>query len=141
MPKKTKSPSLGCARVILVNALGQMLVNEDYTTKARSPSKTKWIFPGGKLDVGESHLTAAKRELFEETGVQLPTDLEAVGVATYKEHSRCTVDTKLFVYHLQHTPATTPQRDEVHRCVWLSRADITELAKDKRTTRFRARCK
>ena len=56
MPQKTKSPSLGCARVILVNALGQMLVNEDYTTKARSPSKTKWIFPGGKLEPGETHL-------------------------------------------------------------------------------------
>jgi 8-oxo-dGTP pyrophosphatase MutT (NUDIX family) len=37
-------------------------------------------------------IEAAKRELFEETGVQLPTDLEPVGVATYKEHSRCTRD-------------------------------------------------
>jgi 8-oxo-dGTP pyrophosphatase MutT (NUDIX family) len=46
-----------------------MLVNEDYTTKARTASKTKWIFPGGKHDSGETHLDAAKRELFEETGV------------------------------------------------------------------------
>ncbi len=41
MPKKQRT-SLGCSRVILVNALGQLLVNEDYTTKARP--RTDWKF-------------------------------------------------------------------------------------------------
>lgn len=62
MPKKSKSPSLGCARVILVNAIGHMLVNEDYTTKARPATKTKWIFPGGKLERGETHLLTKKQK-------------------------------------------------------------------------------
>lgn len=33
------------------------------------PDRGMWGFPGGKLNDGESTLSAAKRELFEETGV------------------------------------------------------------------------
>jgi 8-oxo-dGTP pyrophosphatase MutT (NUDIX family) len=39
---------------------------------------SRWITPGGGVDPGESHLEAARRELFEETGRELPIDEDPV---------------------------------------------------------------
>jgi 8-oxo-dGTP pyrophosphatase MutT (NUDIX family) len=39
---------------------------------------SRWITPGGGVDPGESHLDAAHRELFEETGRQFPISPEPV---------------------------------------------------------------
>lgn len=36
-----------------------------------SPSVESWGFPGGALELGESPLTCAKRELIEETGLKV----------------------------------------------------------------------
>ncbi len=36
-------------------------------------SHKKWVFPGGKVDKRESLIEAAKRELFEESGVATET--------------------------------------------------------------------
>lgn len=49
-------------------------------------STSQWCIPGGHVDPGESFLEAAVRELFEETGIEIPEDLliEA-GVAKGKD--------------------------------------------------------
>ena len=39
---------------------------------------SRWITPGGGVDPGESHIEAAHRELFEETGRQIPVIAEPV---------------------------------------------------------------
>jgi ADP-ribose pyrophosphatase YjhB (NUDIX family) len=41
--------------------------------RGKAPSRGLWAFPGGSIDLGEPLLTAAHRELAEETGVAAET--------------------------------------------------------------------
>lgn len=73
------------ARVILTNELGEhFLINTHWDPGTGLPPR--WLTPGGGIDVGESPLEAAVRELREETGIRVePSDLgEAVKVIEFK---------------------------------------------------------
>lgn len=45
--------------------------------RGKEPNKGMWSLPGGKIEPGEKSLAAAKRELFEETGLGSELDLES----------------------------------------------------------------
>ncbi len=53
------------ARILLVDGAGRALLFR-FVTDDRPPF---WCTPGGALDPGESYAAAARRELFEETGI------------------------------------------------------------------------
>lgn len=55
------------ARILLVDDLGRVLLFR-FVVGDRAPF---WVTPGGAVDPGESYDAAAKRELFEETGLTL----------------------------------------------------------------------
>lgn len=52
---------------------------------ARDPQRGRvvWVTPGGGVEVGEDHLKAAQRELFEETGL---TGIELAGPIWRRSH-------------------------------------------------------
>lgn len=54
------------ARILLVDAEGRLLMFRFDTGDERPPF---WCTPGGAVDPGESYEDAARRELFEETGI------------------------------------------------------------------------
>ncbi len=58
------------SRVVLLDGDDRVLL---FLTVAPDSSGTaRWITPGGGAEPGETHSAAARRELFEETGLDLP---------------------------------------------------------------------
>jgi 8-oxo-dGTP pyrophosphatase MutT (NUDIX family) len=53
------------ARAVILSADQQILL-----VRFEFPAGTRWALPGGGLDPGEDHLTALRRELDEELGLQ-----------------------------------------------------------------------
>lgn len=64
MSARTPRPA---ARILLTDPAGRVLLFR-FTPDDRPPF---WCTPGGALDPGESYPDAARRELFEETGLDL----------------------------------------------------------------------
>jgi 8-oxo-dGTP pyrophosphatase MutT (NUDIX family) len=55
------------SRILVFDERDRVLL---FLTKGFVPTqRTRWITPGGGVEPGESHAEAAKRELFEETGL------------------------------------------------------------------------
>jgi 8-oxo-dGTP pyrophosphatase MutT (NUDIX family) len=70
------------ARVVLLNASAEVLLlsASDPYDHAKAPW---WEIPGGGIDAGESSEDAARRELFEETGITTAT----IGPCVWTQHS------------------------------------------------------
>lgn len=60
-------------RVFLYSKLGTLLMMHT-RSDAETGLPPRWITPGGGIDFGESPKAAAKRELFEETGLDVTED-------------------------------------------------------------------
>lgn len=65
-PRSPVDPRLA-ARVVLLSPTGRILL-----LRHRGPRAPFWATPGGGLEPGESFQDAARRELHEETGLELP---------------------------------------------------------------------
>lgn len=57
------------SRVLVFDREGRTLLF--LTTAPDSSGIARWLTPGGGVDPGESHAAAARRELFEETGLDV----------------------------------------------------------------------
>lgn len=55
------------AVVVLISACGKLL----FVQRGAEPQIGKWCFPGGYVDRGEEVETAARREVLEETGLEI----------------------------------------------------------------------
>ena len=49
--------------------------------RAGAPAKGLWTLPGGRVEVGETLVAAVKREVLEETAL----DIDVIGLAGYRE--------------------------------------------------------
>ena len=68
-----KSPMAGVGAIV-VGAKGVLLVKRD-----KEPGRGLWSLPGGVIEIGETHRDAIKREVLEETGIEIEL-LDLIGV-------------------------------------------------------------
>ena len=62
-----------CVGVMLLDARGRVFVGERAGGEGAAPVEKAWQMPQGGIDPGETPLVAARRELWEETGVRSAT--------------------------------------------------------------------
>jgi phosphatase NudJ len=97
----------------VVHAQGKFLVVEESIN-----GKALWNQPAGHLEANETLLQAAKRELWEETGIH----------AEPQHFIRCISGLRpiaprscaSFAVELSEMCATEPQDDDIDRCLWVT---------------------
>lgn len=82
--------------------------------RAMRPRKGTWVFPGGYVDAGESVDDAARREVFEETGLTVRLE-RLIGV-----YSRAGDETVLIVYAGEVVGGELTAGDEEQEAAWFS---------------------
>ena len=124
-------------RAILTNELGQILLHE------RTDFKGTWSFPGGMAEYGESIEQCMRREVMEETGIEV-LDFEVVGSASnpvFESFSYPNEDkVQLFalVFWIKHWAfAAEPQPDETLAIRFFDLSDLPPMRPNElRTLRF-----
>lgn len=117
------------ARILLVDAAGRTLLFRFTPADGRAPF---WCTPGGALDPGETYPAAARRELFEEVGIDRDCGPEiarrTVDFLTI-ERVEVTADERWFrvdVDHCEVNPAghTALERRVMQTWRWFTPADL-----------------
>lgn len=80
--------SIGVGVGVMLLKEGKVLLGKRHTDPAKADSALHgagtWTMPGGKLHFGESFEDGARREVEEETGIQInPQSLELISIKNY----------------------------------------------------------
>jgi len=110
---------------ILVSPSRKVLLIE----RGREPFKGTWALPGGFIDMDESLETACKRELEEETGIQIQElkQFKAYGDVNRDPRHR-TISVVFYAY--ADTEIGPKAGDDAVNACWFPLADLPELAFD-----------
>ena len=66
-------------RTKYVKCAGAIVINDNYEVAIVNQNHDSWSLPKGHIDPGESKIDAAKRELYEETGIKNATLIKYIG--------------------------------------------------------------
>lgn len=116
------------ARILLLDDQHRVLLFR-FEVKDRAPF---WVTPGGAVDPGESYAAAARRELFEETGLDLPCGEELhqrTAEFVTIEGVPATADERYFLVRAGTCAVDTANHTELERQVmrewrWFTRDEI-----------------
>ncbi|MFD3229957.1 NUDIX hydrolase [Rahnella aceris] len=102
----------------IVQAQGKFLVVEETIH-----GKVTWNQPAGHLEANETLVSAAKRELYEETGIQAEPQF-FLGLHQWQAPDDTPFLRFAFVIDLPEMLETAPQDDDIDQCRWVSAEEI-----------------
>jgi 8-oxo-dGTP diphosphatase len=111
----------------VVRAAGAVLVDGDRVALVHRPRYDDWTLPKGKHQPGEDDITAARREVLEETGFQGRVERD-LGVVRYTVEKHGAVLPKVVRYYVMRvgSGAFAPN-DEVDELRWVTREQAVQL--------------
>jgi ADP-ribose pyrophosphatase len=87
----------------------------------------KWIFPGGKLEMGETLEAAARREVLEETGCQFETTSQIGAYVSYDPHTDFEKEVVLVYYFGRYVSGKPIVGEGVTETSWFSPDEIETM--------------
>lgn len=108
-----------CVSAWIVNARGEYLLTRRHPNKSHP---LKWECTGGCVRAGEDSLSAAVREVWEETGVRLSPEGGRRILRLRRDARRDFYDVWLF--YISFDPPLRLQADEVVGAKWVSRMEL-----------------
>lgn len=102
----------------IVHSLDKYLVVEETIN-----GKALWNQPAGHLEADETLVQAARRELYEETGIEA-TPQHFIRMHQWIAPDRTPFLRFLFAIELDEMCATEPHDSDIDRCLWVSAEEI-----------------
>jgi 8-oxo-dGTP pyrophosphatase MutT (NUDIX family) len=128
--------------MIKTRSAGGVVTNNEGKVLVVSQRGTSWSLPKGHIDPGENALVAAKREIYEESGIR---DLELIReLGTYERH-KIGVDggddpselKKITMFHFRTSETSLrPVDPENPEAKWVEKAKVAELLTHKKDKEF-----
>lgn len=97
--------------------------------RKNEPCKGKWAFPGGFMDIDETTIDAARRELKEETGLVVG-ELHRVGIFDAVARDPRERIITVAYYTILDKPAEVSGLDDAAQAKWFSLTELPDLAFD-----------
>src|SRR5680860_590790 len=89
----------------------------------------KWVFPGGKVEIGEDVIQTLYRELSEETGLEFTNELAFVSAYQFsRAEDNSSSQGLVFLVRSQNTEVKTDSSIAEHK--WINPKDIMDYEKD-----------
>lgn len=108
------------AVAVIIDSAGRILITR---RSLKASHGGFWEFPGGKLEENEMPLSALKREISEEVGLDI---IQAEFLIQIK-HSYGTKDVELFVFCVNNYEGTALCRESQMDICWVSLEEITNF--------------
>jgi len=112
----------------IYNTVDIAMINKDKVLMCKKPNEKHWRFPGGFVDINDKDFKeAARRELFEETGLTIEGDLEQLWQGkiedwrTKNEKDVCTMTT---FFMCPYSFGIAIAKDDIEKVGWFDIDDI-----------------